>query len=129
MNNIQTHGLYFCCGAVELGNFNYVDPKDGKQMPHYHNIGGSWKAQQNAAESTEKDILDAIRYASGGVICSTGAGQEYVEPILEKIGFKRVFTFRNSGHAQTPISIWCYSKNELPLGTLQDSQEKLKEKK
>lgn len=124
VNNVQTHGMYFCCGMQELGNFNYVDPPGGKSMPHYHNIGGGWRSQQNADKTTKDEILKSMAGYGGGVVCTTGAGQEYVEPILEEIGFKRVFTYKNPGHAQTPISLWAYSKNELPLGTTQLSEKK-----
>ena len=110
VNNLTTHGFRFCCGMTELGNFNYIDPPDGKKMTHYHGIGGGWTPQQNAEATTEAEILEKIKWIPGGVMASTGAGQEYVEPILEKIGFKKVYTFVNPGHANTPINIWCYSK-------------------
>jgi hypothetical protein len=95
----------------ELGNFNYIDPPDGKKMTHYHKING-WVPQENAQGTTEEQIRAQIQYSSGAVMASTGAGQEYVEPILEKIGFKNVYTFVNPGHANTPVKVWIYSKHE-----------------
>lgn len=111
INNLATRGFTYCCGMIELGNFNYIDPPGGKKMTHYHGIGGGWKPQENTEGTTEEEILAQIKWSTGGVMASTGAGQEYVEPILEKIGFKKVFTFVNPGHANTPVNIWCYSKN------------------
>lgn len=114
VNNLAIRGLEYCCGMVELGNFNYVDPPGGKKMTHYHKLDGSWSSQQNAIPTTKEEVLERMRGSEGmGIMCSTGAGQEYLEPILEEIGFSRVFTFRNPGHANTPVSVWVYSKNKL----------------
>ena len=114
VNNIAHHPSRFCCGMTEIGNFNYVDPEGGKKMTHYHSINGSWASQPNADYTTKEDVLERIKYlTSGNLICSTGAGQEYMDPILEEIGFRHVFTFVNPGHAQTPVKIWCYSKTEV----------------
>ncbi len=118
MSNLTIRPLEFCCGATELGNFNYIDPPDGKKMTHYHKVGGGWKSQPNAAGTTKEEIQKQIQYQSGGVVCSTGAGQEYLEPILSELGFRKVFTFINPGHAQTPVHIWCYSKHEVKPETL-----------
>lgn len=114
-NNLQLSAMRFCCGAQELGNFNYVDLEDGKDMTHYHLIGGGWAPQQNAQPTTKDEILAKLGTYGGGVVASTGAGQEYLEPILAEIGFKHVFTFQNPGHAKTDIKLWAYSKNEKPI--------------
>lgn len=116
MSNLRTHGLNFCCGMTELGNFNYDDPPGTPQMTHYHKISGWVPQSKHAEHTTEKEIRAQIQYVSGGVLCTTGAGQEYVEPILAKIGFKHVFTYTNPGHANTDIKVWCYAKTEKPLG-------------
>lgn len=114
INNLAMQGMTYCCGMYELGNFNYVDPPGGKKMTHYHKSGGGWASQPNAAPTTKEDILKRMQgHEAFGIMCSTGAGQEYLEPILEEIGFQRVFTFRNPAHAQTPINVWVYSKNKL----------------
>lgn len=119
VNNLAYRGLNFCCGMFEFGNFNYVDPEDGKHMSHFHQVNG-WKSQPNAQPTTKAEIEEKIKHIGhSGVICSTGAGQEYLEPILEEVGFKRVYTFKNPGHAGTPVTVWCFSRNELPLGTTQ----------
>lgn len=113
VNNITTHPSTFCCGLVELGNFNYVDPPGGKKMIHYHKLNNTWAAQQNQEPNTKEDVLERMKYITSGVVASTGAGQEYMDPILADIGFRHVFTFINPGHAQTPVKIWCYSKHEV----------------
>lgn len=109
VNNLQTNGLMFCCGAMELGNFNYDDPPDAKSMTHYHRVDGGWKTQSKHAERTTKaEIEERLRYAgSGAVLCTTGVGQEYLEPILTECGFDHVSTFRNPGHAGTNVKLWC----------------------
>lgn len=112
VNNITTYPSTYCCGLQELGNFNYVDPEGGKKMTHYHKIGQSWSVQQNQDMSTKEDVLGRMG-ANQAYIATTGAGQEYMDPILSEIGFKHVFTFINPGHAQTPVKVWCYSKNEV----------------
>ena len=112
INNLTTRGFQFCCGMTELGNFNYIDPPGGKKMTHYHGINGGWSVQQNNDATTEEEIREKMKWLPGGVMASTGAGQEYVEPVLEKIGFKKVYTFVNPGHANTPINLWVFSKTE-----------------
>ena len=95
----------------ELGNFNYDDPPGTKPMTHYHNVAGSWATQnKNAEHTTEEQIRKQLEYLGGAVMCTTGAGQEYVEPILEKIGFQKVWSFINPGHAKTEVKVWCYLK-------------------
>jgi hypothetical protein len=111
VNNITSRPSTYCCGMTELGNFNYVDPPDGKKMTHYHMIGGSWATQQNQEPSTKEDLVNAMKYLNAAVLATTGAGQEYMDPILEEVGFRHVFTFVNPGHAQTPVKVWCYAKN------------------
>lgn len=108
VNNLQVLMTQFCCGMAELGNFNYVDPPGGKKMTHYHRVNG-WQAQQNAEPTTKEDILQRVRSGGGvGVICTTGAGQEYLDSILPECGFKHVETFINPSHANTPVKIWVY---------------------
>lgn len=103
----------FCCGMQELGNFNYVDPPGGKRMTHYHKVGGSWKSQPNAEPTTKEEVMATIaRYTNGGIIATTGAGQEYMDPVLEECGFKCVTVFRNPGHANTAVKIWTKVLNE-----------------
>lgn len=116
-NNITVSPSKFCCGLQELGNFNYVDPPGGKQMTHYHMIGGSWRTQQNAKPSTKEDVLEKMRYVStnSAILATTGAGQEYMDPVLQEIGFRHVYTFINSGHAKTPVKVWLYSTTEVKL--------------
>lgn len=111
--NLMTRPSEYCCGLTELGNFDYIDPPDGKKMTHYHKIGGSWSVQGNAKEGTTKEQILATmgRVHSAGYVCTTGAGQEYVEPLLAEIGFQNVFTYINPGHASTPIKMWVYSKH------------------
>lgn len=115
VNNLNTRGLEFCCGMTELGNFNYVDPPGGKKMSHYHKIGG-WRLQENNPGNTLTQIKAAMARGGAGIMASTGAGQEYVEPILAELGWKHVFTFRNPSHADTPVKVWCYSKFEVKGG-------------
>lgn len=106
VNNLRTNPAAYCCGLVELGNFNYIDPPGGKKMTHYHKLGG-WSVQQNADPTTKEEIQAVLKniYAAG-VICTTGAGQEYLEPVLEELGFKRSATFNNPGHAGTDVNLW-----------------------
>lgn len=114
VNHLATNGLTYCCGMVELGNFNYNDPPGTPDMTHYHKLGGGWKAQGKKEEgNTLEQVKAHIQWASGGVMATTGAGQEYMEPILASAGFKNVFTFKNPGHANTLVKVWCYSKNEV----------------
>lgn len=109
VNNLQVMATQFCCGMSEFGNFNYVDPEDGKRMSHYHKVGGGWKTQTNQEPTTKQDILDRLKFAgSAAVVCTTGAGQEYLDPILPECGFKHVSTFINPGHANTPVKVWVY---------------------
>lgn len=111
MSNLRIQPFTFCCGMTELGNFNYDDPPGTKQMTHYHKINNGWNPQpKNAVHTTEEEIKAQMKYVGGGLLATTGAGQEYVEPILEKLGFKNVFTFTNPGHANTDIKVWCYAK-------------------
>lgn len=111
VNNLRTYPSTYCCGLVELGNFNYVDPPDGKKMTHYHNNGGGWAAQPNAEPTTKEQIEKTLStvYAAG-VVCTTGAGQEYLDPILAEIGFTHAASFQNPGHANTEVKLWFYNK-------------------
>lgn len=109
VNNLQVMMTQFCCGMAELGNFNYVDPPGGKGMSHYHKVGHGWQPQKNAEPTTKDEILQRVRNSGGvGVICTTGAGQEYLDPILPTCGFTHVSTFINPSHANTPVKIWVY---------------------
>jgi hypothetical protein len=113
VNNVTTAPSQFCCGMVELGNFNYVDPPGGKKMTHYHKIHGSWAVQQNNEPTTKADVLERMgNKARTCYMCTTGAGQEYMEPILQEIGFYNTFTFINPDHAKTPVKLWVYSENK-----------------
>jgi hypothetical protein len=108
VNHLQVLMTQFCCGMAELGNFNYVDPPDGKKMTHYHKVGG-WQSQPNAEPTTKEEILERMK-SSGGVatVCTTGAGQEYLDAILPECGFTQVSTFTNPSHANTPVKIWVH---------------------
>lgn len=114
VNNLQVLASQFCCGMSELGNFNYVDPPDGKKMTHYHKVGGGWSTQQNQDPTTKEDIVQRMGYVDGigALVCTTGAGQEYLDPILAEIGWDHVFTFVNPGHAKTPVKVWLFSKHK-----------------
>lgn len=108
VNNLRTHPSAYCCGLTELGNFNYIDPPGGKKMTHYHNTGG-WSVQQNQDPTTKEDILAMLKMCYGaGVVCTTGAGQEYLDPTLKEIGFVECATFLNPGHANTPVKLWFF---------------------
>ena len=109
-NNLKVQGLAFCCGMSELGNFNYDDPPGTPAMTHYHKVNGWVSQPKNADHTTEEQIRAQLQYVGGAVMATTGAGQEYVEPILEKIGFQKVWSFINPGHAKTEVKVWCYLK-------------------
>jgi hypothetical protein len=111
VNHIQTQNSAYCCGMVELGNFNYVDPPDGKKMVHYHKVGGSWQVQRDNDYTTKEDVKRAMEVPGAGFIATTGAGQEYMDPILAELGFKHVSTFINPGHAGTPVKLWVFSRH------------------
>lgn len=116
VNNLRIQPTQFCCGLAELGNFNYIDPPDGKRMTHYHKVGSGWQTQQNVAPEDGTSLADikqvvAQNYSSG-MICTTGAGQEYVEPLLAEAGFEHISTFYNPGHANTAVKVWIYRKHK-----------------
>lgn len=122
VNNLQIVGTQFCCGMSEFGNFNYVDPPGGKKMTHYHKVG-LWKSQPNAEPTTKEEILERLAMSGGAaVICTTGAGQEYLDAILPECGFKHVETFRNPGHANTDVKVWIYKRHKEggPVVTTED---------
>jgi hypothetical protein len=111
VNNLRTANAQYCCGMVELGNFNYIDPPDGKKMTHFHKVGSGWSVQENAEPTTREDIEKALQNTFAAcIVCTTGAGQEYLEPTLAEVGFKHVFTFKNPGHANTDVKLWVKSK-------------------
>jgi hypothetical protein len=87
-------------------------------MTHYHKLSG-WAVQQNAEPTTVEDVKAKMHEISSGGICTTGAGQEYMDPILVEAGWKHVFTYINTGHAQTPIKVWMYAKSggQVPAET------------
>lgn len=114
MSNLSVINTQFCCGMSEMGNFDYIDPKD-VSMAHYHKVGGGWKTVDGKEKpgTTKEEILEKLKYTSSGVIASTGKGQEYMEPILAECGFKHVFSFQNTGHYQTEIKVWVWAKKPL----------------
>lgn len=116
VNNLQVLGTQFCCGMSELGNFNYVDPPDGVKMSHFHKVGGEWATQKNAGPTTKEDVEQRIRNTgSAAVVCTTGAGQEYLDDILPQCGFKHVSTFINPGHANTPVKVWVWAREPIEV--------------
>jgi hypothetical protein len=112
MNNLQVQPSAFCCGLAELGNFNYQDPEDGVKVTHYHRKG-TWQSVSNAQGTTLTQVKQAIAYNPGAVLCTTGVGQEYMEPILKEAGFVHVFSYQNPGHAKTEIKMWMFAQKPL----------------
>jgi hypothetical protein len=113
VNNLASRPLNYCCGGTEVGNFNYVDEKEFKAT-HFHRVGGGWKANPNAkGDPTTMDDLRHLVHSvySALTIATTGAGQEYMEPLLAEMDFQHVFTFPNPGHANTPVKLWARAKN------------------
>lgn len=113
VNNVTTQNSAYCCGMVELGNFNYVDPPGGKKMTHFHKVGGTWKTQANAEPTTKEDILARMGVPGSGFIATTGAGQEYLEPVLKEIGFTEAAEFRNPDHANTGVKLWVFVRHKM----------------
>ena len=106
VNNLRTNPSAYCCGLTELGNFNYIDPPKGKKMTHYHKLGG-WEVQQNQDPTTKEELQATLTHVYGaGVICTTGAGQEYLDPTLKELGFVEAAGFTNPGHANTGVKLW-----------------------
>lgn len=123
---------HYSCGIMEMGNFNYVKDMGPKGMPHYHKIGG-WVRQAKAPETTEQEIRfllegQVLQGGCGGVTCSTGADQEYVEPILEKLGFVG-HEFVARSHEKGRVKLWFldvnkYKKAEPVLESKKPDKEK-----
>lgn len=115
MSNLSLFSTQFCCGMSELGNFDYIDP-EGTSMTHYHKVDGTWKTQDGKSKTgtTKEEIQNKIKYANG-IIATTGKGQEYVEPLLLECGFKHIYSFTNTGHYQTEIKVWAYSKKPIEM--------------
>lgn len=125
VNNLATRPLDYCCGGVELGNFNYVDPPDGKKMSHYHKVSSTWKSRPNEQDdpTTMADLKEKLQYVhSSLVMATTGAGQEYVEPLLQELGFQHVFTFVNLDHADTPVKLWARAKKPYVAPSVADKK-------
>ena len=105
---ISQIGSNFCCGVVEIGNFNYLKDRGPKGMPHYHKSGSGWATQKAAEPTSIKElvqVLNSVTSYSGAVICTTGADQEYMEPLLREVGFCEN-AFVNRGHEQGEVKFW-----------------------
>ena len=111
---IAVAGSHFCCGVSEIGNFNYVKDRGPRGFSHYHKVGGTWAAQKAADPTTEeelKSVLRGVLYSSGAVFCTTGADQEYMEPILRKVGFREQL-FKNNTHEKGEVKLWLLLAHE-----------------
>ena len=115
VNNLMLSPFQYCCGGVELGNFNYVDTKPFNAT-HFHKKNGGWQSNPNEKDdpTTYEDIEKKLMEVHAALcVATTGAGQEYVEPHLEKLGFKMVYAFINPGHANTEVKLWARAKKPV----------------
>lgn len=104
----------FCCGMFELGNFGYDKFNCSNGNTHYHRgqQSGGWEAIKNTELTTKEEILKAVNKSqASAVVCSTSEHQEYLIPILEEIGFIKVFFKSRWSNAES--AVWVLAVNKV----------------
>ena len=107
---ISVASSHFCCGLAEMGNFNYT----GEKFTHYHrpNGNGSDTVVKAGKPTTREEILEKLKAntSRGGIICTTGVDQEYLNDILPTLGFVNI-PFTNRTHYKTEVKLWFLDMN------------------
>lgn len=112
---------HYCCGIVEIGNFEYTKDRGPKGGNHFHKIGGGWQTQKAAPGTSEGEIRSVVFGLTkhyGGVICSTGADQEYLDDILPRLGFVRT-DFTNVVHERGTVKFWFLASDKYLPGAIE----------
>jgi hypothetical protein len=91
-----------CCGLAEIFNFNY----SAISMDHFHREVGGWaQIHQPQKKTSIEEIRKAIEHNQyyGGFFATIGVDQEYIEPLLLSVGFKKT-EFLNRTHLKTKVT-------------------------